>query len=51
MEWVIAGAALLIVAAFVFGAMRSARAPRPQPQAGRRDDRTDGGGGGGDGGT
>ncbi|MGZ8511813.1 MAG: hypothetical protein ACXWWL_00020 [Candidatus Limnocylindria bacterium] len=40
MEWVIAGAALLIIAAFVVATARSARAPRPQPRDDRRDDGT-----------
>ena len=42
MEWVIAGVALLIIAAFVFGALRSARASRPRERSARRDDGTGG---------
>ena len=42
MEWVIAGVALLIIATFVLVTTRSARAPRPQPHTGQRDDRSGG---------
>lgn len=35
MEWVIAGAALLIIAAFIVATTRSARAPRSTPRADR----------------
>jgi len=46
MEWLLAGAALVIIAVFIFGALRSERASRsarPRP-------RGDGGGGGSGGG-